>query len=105
MVEISHGLGKYAAVIQADGDGYRTLLKARQVHMISIVAGIALVKVSVSFFLLRLATRRIYSWCLWGLIGFLITFTLVCMGTLVSHTAYDLPYRMRYLLGTHSYLV
>lgn len=84
MLQISLGVGKYVAVIQANEEGYMTLLLARQVHMICVVAGISLVKISVSFFLLRLATRRIYTWFLWSMIGFLIAFTLVCMGTLVS---------------------
>jgi hypothetical protein len=52
--------------------------------MISVVAGISLVKISISFFLLRLATRKAYTWFLWGVIGFMAAFTLACMGTLVS---------------------
>lgn len=82
MIQISCGMGKYVAVIQANASDYRTLLKARQIHMITVVIGISLVKISVSFLLLRLAARKAYIWFLWGLIGFMIAFTLACVGTL-----------------------
>ncbi|KAF1834932.1 hypothetical protein BDW02DRAFT_317965 [Decorospora gaudefroyi] len=82
-IQVSLGVGKYAAVAKANPEGYRNLLKARQIHMIAVVAGISLVKISVSFFLLRLATKKAYVWFLYGLIGFLALFTLACMGTLI----------------------
>ena len=82
MVEISCGVGKYAAVIQADAEGYRTLLKARQIHQITVMTGISLVKISISFLLLRLAAKKAYIWFLWGMVVFMVCFTLVCLGTL-----------------------
>jgi hypothetical protein len=82
MIEIACGVGKHVAVLQANPANYRTLLKARQIHMITVMTGISLVKISVSFLLLRLTTRRTYSWFLWGLISFMVAFTLACMSTL-----------------------
>lgn len=67
-----------------DQEAFRTLLKARLVHQITVVIGISLVKISVALFLLRLATRRAYLWFLHSTIVFLILFTMACMGTLVS---------------------
>jgi hypothetical protein len=66
MIQLSVGVGSYTAVISAKGELLKTLFLCRQITHICLVAGISLVKVSVAFFL------------------FLITFTLVCWGTLVS---------------------
>jgi predicted cobalt transporter CbtA len=82
MVEISCGVGKHVAVIQANQEQYRTLLKARQIHTVAVVAGISLAKISISLLLLRLAARKVYRWCLWGMVGFMVAFMLACMGTL-----------------------
>jgi predicted cobalt transporter CbtA len=82
MVEIYCGVGKHIAVIQANQEHYRTLLKARQIHMIAVVAGISLAKISISLLLLRLVARRVYQWFLWGMVGFMIAFMFACMGTL-----------------------
>ncbi|KAF2828696.1 hypothetical protein CC86DRAFT_404593 [Ophiobolus disseminans] len=84
IVEISCGVGKYTAVIRANPETYRTLLKARLIHQITVMTGISLVKISISFLLLRLAARKTYKWFLWGMIGFMGAFTLTCLGTLVS---------------------
>jgi hypothetical protein len=55
---------------------------ARQIHMITVMTGISLVKISVSLLLLRLVVRRLYVWFLWGVIIFMVAFTLACVGTL-----------------------
>lgn len=82
-VQIDLGVGKYVAVIQADPERYRRILMVRQIDMTAVVVGLSLVKISICFFLLRLATRRLYVWFLWAFVGFLVAFTLACMGTLV----------------------
>jgi hypothetical protein len=84
MIQLSVGVGSYTAVISAKGELLKTLFLCRQITHICLVAGISLVKVSVAFFLLRLATSRSHTWFLWSMIVFLVTFTLVCWGTLVS---------------------
>jgi hypothetical protein len=84
MIQLSVGVGSYAAVIEANEAGLKVLFLCRQITHICLVAGISLVKISVAFFLLRLATARPYYWFLWGMIVFLVTFTLVCWGTLVG---------------------
>jgi hypothetical protein len=84
MIQLSVGVGSYTAVLNAKEESLQTLLLCRQITHIGLVAGISLVKVSVAFFLLRLATARSHTWFLWSMIVFLITFTFVCWGTLVS---------------------
>jgi hypothetical protein len=84
MIQLSVGVGSYTAVLDAKGEALKTLFLCRQITHIGLVAGISLVKVSVAFFLLRLATSRSHTWFLWSMIVFLITFTFVCWGTLVS---------------------
>lgn len=83
--QVSLGVGKYVAVIEADEEAYRQILKARQVHMIAVVIGLSVAKISVAFFLLRLTIRRLFSYLLWGVIIFLTCFTIACTGTLVYH--------------------
>lgn len=83
--QVSLGVGRYVAVIQANEDAYREILKARQVHMIAAVVGISVVKVSVAFFLLRLAIRRLYSYFLWSVIAFTGCFMVACAGSLVRY--------------------
>jgi hypothetical protein len=82
-MEIHHGVGKHIAVIQSDEHGYAQLLKWRMVHMVVVGLGLAMVKISVCLFLLRLATRRAYCWFLWGVIAFLVPFAITCALTLV----------------------
>jgi hypothetical protein len=84
MIQLSVGVGSYTAVLNTKGEALQTLFLCRQITHIGLVAGISLVKVSVAFFLLRLATARSHTWFLWSMIVFLITFTFVCWGTLVS---------------------
>jgi predicted cobalt transporter CbtA len=86
-MEISCGVGKHIAVIQSNPEDFQTLLRFRQIHMTTVMTGISMVKISVSLLLLRLATKKLYRWFLWGMIGFLIAFTIACMGTLRMITA------------------
>ena len=62
--QVTLGVGKYVAVVQSDQASYWQILKARQVHMIFVVIGISVAKISVAFFLLRLTIRRLYSYFL-----------------------------------------
>lgn len=82
VLEVPLGLGKNIAVIRMDMDRYRELLKVRQVHMICVTVGQCIVKISVSFFLLRLVVRRLHIWFLYGVIAFLVAFTAVSFCTL-----------------------
>lgn len=84
--QVSLGVGRYVAVVQSDHASYRQILKARQVHMIFVVIGISVAKISVAFFLLRLTIRRLYSSFLWGIVIFLTCFTIACTCTLVRTT-------------------
>ncbi|KAF2748573.1 hypothetical protein M011DRAFT_399755 [Sporormia fimetaria CBS 119925] len=82
-IEISLGIGRYMAVIQANPDNYRTILLLRQIHMTVVVMGLSVVKISIALFLLRLVTRKAYQLFLWGLIVFLTLFSIACLGTLI----------------------
>jgi hypothetical protein len=83
--QVTLGVGRYVAVVQSDQASYQQILKACQVHMIFVVIGISMAKISVAFFLLRLTIRRLYSYFLWGVVIFLACFTIACTCTLVSH--------------------
>ncbi|KAA8625558.1 hypothetical protein PtrSN002B_008991 [Pyrenophora tritici-repentis] len=67
-----------------DEERHREFLKLRQAQSIPI--GVGLVKISITYFLLRLVTRKAYRWFLEGFIFFMVFFTAACIGTLVSHT-------------------
>ncbi|KAF2822485.1 hypothetical protein CC86DRAFT_396723 [Ophiobolus disseminans] len=60
--ETKVGLGKHLAVIQANPISYLQFLRLRQVHGILITIGIALVKISIAFFLLRFVTLKRAAW-------------------------------------------
>jgi hypothetical protein len=82
VLEVPLGLGKYLSVIQMDPVKYQQLLKVRYVHQIICNAAVTVIKVSVAFFLLRVATEKAYRWFLYGLIVFLLAFAMACSGTL-----------------------
>lgn len=73
------------AVIQANPDNYRTILLLRQIHMIVVVEGLTVVKISIALFLLRLAIKKAHHRFLGALIVFLTLFSIACLGTLVSY--------------------
>lgn len=76
------GMGQHMAVITMDQEKYMYFLKLRQVASILPSFGVALVKISVAYFLLRLVVHRGYIWFLHGLNIFLVLYTLACVGTL-----------------------
>ncbi|KAH9865132.1 hypothetical protein IAQ61_009079 [Plenodomus lingam] len=80
--QVPVGLGRPISVIRLDQDGYRTLLKFRMIHMTFITAGVTVVKISVSFTLLRLAVTERHRWFLYSLILFLLGFLVLCAGTI-----------------------
>ncbi|CBX93386.1 predicted protein [Plenodomus lingam JN3] len=82
--QVPVGLGRPISVIRLDQDGYRTLLKFRMIHMTFITAGVTVVKISVSFTLLRLAVTERHRWFLYSLILFLLGFLVLCAGTIGS---------------------
>ncbi|PWO25472.1 PRE1, 20S proteasome, alpha and beta subunit [Pyrenophora tritici-repentis] len=63
-----------------DEERHREFLKLRQAQSIPI--GVGLVKISITYFLLRLVTRKAYRWFLEGFIFFMVFFTAACIGTL-----------------------
>ena len=81
---MSLGVGKYVAVIMANEDTYRQILKARQIHIIAAVIGRSVTNISVALFQLRLAIERLYSYFLWSIIAFTVCFIVACTCTLVS---------------------
>ena len=91
MTELNLGLGRHPDVVIMDKARYEQLIKVRVIHMMFIVTGLGLVKISVSLFLLRLATSKLYRLFLYGLVAFMVLFTLACDGTLgkVLPTTYN----------------
>ncbi|KAJ4992441.1 hypothetical protein SVAN01_02150 [Stagonosporopsis vannaccii] len=81
------GMGRHMAVITMDKWKYREFLRLRQVSSILASFGVALVKISIAYFLLRLVVHRGYVWFLHGLNIFMVLVTLACVGTLVSQTS------------------
>lgn len=76
------GMGRHMAVIMMDHDAYRQFLRLRQVSSILAALGVALVKISIAYFLLRLVVRKAYIWFLHGLNIFVTVVTFACVGTL-----------------------
>ncbi|KAL1998723.1 hypothetical protein VTN02DRAFT_5679 [Thermoascus thermophilus] len=79
--ESRHGLGRYNQYItQAD---QVMLRKYTFYHSIVVMVGISAVKMSVGFFLLRVAEQTRFRKLIIGMLIFLLPFTLACAGTLV----------------------
>lgn len=76
------GMGKHLAVITMDQQKYSEFLRLRQVSSILASFGVALVKISITYFLLRLVVHRGYVYFLHGLNIFMVLFTFACVGTL-----------------------
>lgn len=76
------GMGRHMEVITMDPEGYKQFLRLRQVSSILASIGVALVKISVAYFLLRLVVHRTYVWFLHGLNIFMTLITFACLGTL-----------------------
>lgn len=76
------GMGKHMAVITMDGAKYANFLRLRQVASILAAIGVALVKISIAYFLLRLVVHRRYVYFLHGLNIFVVLVTTACVCTL-----------------------
>ncbi|KAF2138346.1 uncharacterized protein K452DRAFT_311699 [Aplosporella prunicola CBS 121167] len=81
--ETENGLGKHALAMMADMEAYSNFLRWLFIHSIFIMVAISLVKISLAMFLLRLAQRKTHIRVIWGMIVFLIAFTISCAGTLI----------------------
>ncbi|EKG13089.1 hypothetical protein MPH_09765 [Macrophomina phaseolina MS6] len=81
--ETEHGLGKHAVVMVTDVHHYTEFSKWLYAHSVIVMVAVSSVKISIALFLMRLAQRTRNVKFLWGMIAFLIAFTLSCMGTLI----------------------
>ncbi|KAE9370760.1 hypothetical protein N431DRAFT_40454 [Stipitochalara longipes BDJ] len=79
--ETQHGVGMHTASITAEE--FVKLLHWQFFHSLTVTLGISLIKISVAFFLLRLVPSKAYKWFLYGMITFLIAFTLSSEGTIL----------------------
>jgi hypothetical protein len=93
-------MGKHLVVIMTDPIMFMNFSKVLYFHSIIIMCGggssslyvksplnytVSSVKISIAFFLLRLSTKTPYNRFLWGIIAFIVVFTLVCAMTLIFH--------------------
>jgi len=76
------GMGKHMAAITMDEAEYASFLRLRQVTSILASIGVALVKISIAYFLLRLVVHRSYVYFLHGLNISMALVTAACVGTL-----------------------
>ncbi|KAF5848311.1 hypothetical protein GGP41_005711 [Bipolaris sorokiniana] len=76
MTEISLGLGSQVDLLEANMSNYHKLLLARLLHQVFVVMALGLVKVSICLFLLRLVMKKLYIRALWGIIIFMVVFTI-----------------------------
>lgn len=76
------GMGKHMAAVTSDKEKYSEFLRLRQVSSILASFGVALVKMSIAYFLLRLVVHRGYVYFLHGLNIFMVLITFACVGTL-----------------------
>lgn len=76
------GMGKHMTAIMMDEQKYQSFLRLRQVASILASIGVALVKISIAYFLLRLVVHRSYVYFLHGLNIFVVLVTAACVGTL-----------------------
>jgi len=81
VAEVHYGGGQHAVYL--DKDVLRTGLKLNLVTQPVYVWAIASVKISICFFLLRIAPGKFYRYTLWGIIIYLVTYTTAAMLTIV----------------------
>ncbi|KAF2458433.1 hypothetical protein BDY21DRAFT_284201 [Lineolata rhizophorae] len=81
VAETHYGLGMHTAAIPLDN--MEPFSKVVYVHSLFVMVSVSCVKISIAVFLLRLAQRTRYRNFLWGMIVFLIAFTISCAGTLI----------------------
>ncbi|KAL0939171.1 uncharacterized protein CTRU02_205781 [Colletotrichum truncatum] len=79
-VQAFHGLGRHTIVIPED-DMIIMRKSSFFQSIISSIAGLALLKVSIGLFLLRLSRSTWYSRCLWGLIVFVSAYSIMAWMT------------------------
>ncbi|KAI9929821.1 hypothetical protein MW887_011626 [Aspergillus wentii] len=79
--ESQHGLGRYTKYISHDDQ--EILRKYTFYHSIIVMIGISAVKISLGFFLLRVAAQSTFRRFIIGAIVFLVAFTIACAGTLI----------------------
>ncbi|OJD40489.1 phosphatidylserine decarboxylase [Diplodia corticola] len=97
--EIKYGLGKHAVVMLSDSVNYTKFSKWLYIHSLIIMVAVSAVKVSIALFLMRLAERTRKVRFLWGMIVFLVLFTVACACTLIFQcspiaAAWDYSLRM-----------
>ncbi|KAK5130555.1 hypothetical protein LTR08_001935 [Meristemomyces frigidus] len=79
--ETNYGQGKHTGCVSlAD---MQHLLEWQFYHSLWNTFGLILVKISIAFFLIRLAPRPRWKWPLWGAIIFLVCFAIASAGTIV----------------------
>ncbi|TGZ76378.1 hypothetical protein EX30DRAFT_399299 [Ascodesmis nigricans] len=76
-----YGMGRhFSTITQAEYKEYRHI---QYFQSQTFVMALGFVKISTAFLLLRLAPQKKYRYFLWGMIIFMILFSLACMGTLI----------------------
>ncbi|KAF2840995.1 hypothetical protein M501DRAFT_902028, partial [Patellaria atrata CBS 101060] len=80
-METKYGLGKHMMAI--DRPMFSDLSKWTFFHALFVMIAISCVKISIAFFLLRLASRTRYKKLLWGAVVFIVVFTIACSFTLI----------------------
>lgn len=80
--EVHYGAGRHSFYILRDlgPEGLKTGLKLNFATQITYVFAIALVKVSVGLFLLRLTPSKQYKYFIWSVLGFVTFYTIAGMG-------------------------
>ncbi|KFY90705.1 hypothetical protein V500_05043 [Pseudogymnoascus sp. VKM F-4518 (FW-2643)] len=82
VLEVGKGVGRHSTdpiYLQ----NLSTIIKIGFFRGLFLVTGISLVKISVGLFLLRIVEGTVYKRIILGTIGFLVIFTLACLGTLI----------------------
>ncbi|KAK7513601.1 phosphatidylserine decarboxylase [Phyllosticta citriasiana] len=100
IVEVQYGLGKHTAVMMAEADAYKSFTLWLYIHSLVVMCAVSSVKISIGLFLLRVVERTRYQRFMWGMIVFLICFTLTCACTLIFQcspiaAAWDFALRAR----------
>lgn len=94
----SLGLGKHFPVLLTRLDDLTEMTEVLYIQGLIMVVGVTIVKISIAYSLLRLATQKLYVRILKGTIIFLIVMTIFCVGTIVFQcmpleAAWDLSMR------------
>ncbi|KAK5122677.1 hypothetical protein LTR85_003940 [Meristemomyces frigidus] len=79
--ETNYGIGRHTSCASLKQE--EVVLKWQFYQSLWVMLGVVLVKISIAFFLMRLAPKVSWKRCLWGTITFLVCFALSCAGTLM----------------------